>query len=186
MQTLETAGWRCHALLAFSSELPCRPTEGRCRPLPLKRSCFTKLRHSSQAWRRKASSSMLSSADSSERSAMKTRTVWTEMCHAGSGVVIACLSRDESPNSGAAGSRGVGHESSLDPRCDHPHRRTRCRRITAGPGARGTGHNAAAVGLLVFFASRWLKGGTVRRQYEGLGFIFWRVWVSNNVYCLYI
>lgn len=71
------------------------------------------------------------------------------MCHAGSGVLIVWLSRYESPTSGPARS-WVGHESSLDPDCDHPRRRPRCRRITAGPGARGIGHNVASIAPEVF------------------------------------
>lgn len=59
---------------------------------------------------------------------------------AGSGVLIA--SRDEPPSCGAA-SRWTGHERSLDPGRDRPHHRPGCRRVTAGPGTRGTCHRVA-------------------------------------------
>lgn len=59
------------------------------------------------------------------------------MRHAGSGVLVAWSSRNESPTSGPTWS-WTGHESSLDPDCERPHHRSDRRRITAGPGARGT------------------------------------------------
>lgn len=61
-------------------------------------------------------------------------------------------SRDEPPTSGPAKSR-TGHEGSLDPDRDHPHHRSDCRRITAGPGARGTCHRVASSDPVVFSMS---------------------------------
>lgn len=93
--------------------------EGRCWPPTLGHSCLNRLRHCSQAWIQKASSSMLILCQRGKLNNGRGGR-WREMRHAGSGVLIACLSRDEPPTFGLARS-STGHEGSLDPDGEHPH-----------------------------------------------------------------